>query len=363
MTMSHPRNDFPLSLYKTKVEGLGRKFNLMDPGERREYFEAKVGREISALKDYFANHTFIAYWLGKKNSGKGTYSKLMMEIFGADKITHISVGDLVRRLTEDLKDETKKEELLDYFAKNYRGYISLDEAIQAFLSRDTSSLLPNEFVLTLVKREIDAAPKKTIFIDGFPRNLDQVSYALYFRNLIDYRQDPDIFIAIDIPENVIDERMKYRAVCPICQTPRNLKLLATPEVGYDEAAGQFYLKCDNPACNQARMVSKEGDNLGIEAIRSRLEMDDTLIRKVFSLHGIPKILLRNSIPVENAKDLIDDYEITPGYEYKLNNGQAEVLETPYVVKDDEGIDSYSLLSPPVVVALIKQLHNVLVEKR
>ena len=361
--MSHPRNDFPLSLYQTKVEGLETKFNLMNLEERKEYFHAKVGTEITALQEYFINNTFIAYWLGKKNSGKGTYSKLMMEIFGKDKITHISVGDIVRRLTEDLNDPVKKEELLKYLAEHYRGYISIDEAIAAFLSRDTKSLLPNEFILTLVKREIDLSPKKIIFIDGFPRNLDQVSYSLYFRSLIDYRQDPDIFIAIDIPENVIDERMKYRVVCPTCQTPRSLKLLATPEVGYDTEKDEFYLKCDNPDCNKARMIAKEGDNLGIEAIRERLEMDDVLIKKVFSIHGVAKILLRNSIPVSEADKLIDTYEITPAYEYKLENNQVEVIEKPYIVKDDEGIDSYSLLSPPVVISLIKQLYSILLENK
>lgn len=361
--MSHPRNDFPLSLYQTKVEGLDQKFNIMSPTERQEYFAAKVGKEIKALKEYFENNTFIAYWLGKKNSGKGTYSKLMMEIFGADKISHISVGDLVRRLSSDLIDPEKKENLLKYFSEHYRGYISVEDAVQLFLNRDTASLLPNEFVLTLVKREIDLAPKKIVFLDGFPRTLDQISYALYFRNLIDYRQDPDIFIAIDIPEKVLDERMKSRVVCPICQTPRSLKLLATPEVGYDEAKEEFYLMCDNPNCHNARMVSKEGDNLGIEAIRDRLELDEVLIKKVFSLHGVPKILLRNSIPVEGGKELIDDYEITPAYSYRrLDDGKVETIEGPYIVKDDEGVDSYSLMAPAVVVSLIKQLYSVLVKK-
>jgi len=341
---------------------LTKKFNLMNPADRREYFEAKVGREITALREHFKTDTFIAYWLGKKNSGKGTYSKLMMEIFGADKISHVSVGDIVRRLTADLNDPVKKEELLKYFAAHYRGYISIDEAIAAFLSRDTASLLSNEFILTLVKREIDLSPKKIIFIDGFPRTLDQISYALYFRNLIDYRQDPDVFIAIDIPENVLDERMRARVVCPICQTPRNLKLLATLEVGYDQAKKEFYLMCDNPSCNKARMVAKEGDSLGIEAIRERLELDDVLIRKTFSLHGVPKIMLRNSIPVSAALELIDDYEMTPAYSYQLEGDKVKTIEGPYVVKDDEGIDSYSLMAPAVVISLIKQLYAILIKK-
>jgi len=354
------KDDFPLTLSKTKVAGLDRKFNLSDPGERQEYFMAKAGPEIAKLKDYFSKNTFIAYWLGKKNSGKGTYSKLMREIFGEDKIGHISVGDVVRSVHKDAENETKKKELIEYLEKNYRGYISIDEAVAALLGRDTKTLLPTEFVLTLVKREIDKMPKKTLFIDGFPRELDQVSYSLYFRDLINYREDSDIFIAIDIPESVIDERMKYRVVCPTCQTPRNLKLLATPEVGYDEEGKEFYLKCDNPDCKQARMGAKEGDNLGIESIRKRLELDDKLIAKVFSLHGVPKVLLRNSIPVDEVKELVDDYEITPEYCYELDvDNKVKTIEKPWVIKNDDGQDANSLLSPPVVVSLIKQLANTL----
>lgn len=220
--------------------------------------------------------------------------------------------------------------------------------------------MPTEFILTLVKREIDSMSRKTLFIDGFPRELDQVSYSLYFRDLINYRDDRDIFIAIDIPESVIDERMKYRVVCPKCQTPRNLKLLATKQVGFDKENNNFYLICDDPGCGGARMGAKEGDNLGIETIRKRLELDDKLIDQVFSLHGVPKILLRNSIPVNQAKELVDDYEITPEYYYELDdNNEVVVKERSWVIKDDRGREAHSLLSLPVVVSLIKQLARVL----
>jgi hypothetical protein len=62
--------NFPIE--KTKM-GNDRKFNLSDPKEREEYFKLKCGVEIEKLKGYLNNgHTFIAYLLGKKNSGKGT---------------------------------------------------------------------------------------------------------------------------------------------------------------------------------------------------------------------------------------------------------------------------------------------------
>lgn len=352
--------DFPV--FKTKMEGVTKKFNLSDLNERKEYFQAKAGAEIEKLKKFFdENKTFVAYLLGKKNAGKGTYTKLLMEIFGKDKIAHISVGDIVRDIYTAMENPEEKKKLIEYMHKNYRGYISVEDGINALLGKDQKTLLPNEFIMALVKREISMIGKKTIFLDGFPRNLDQISYALFFKELIDFREDPDIFIAIDIPEAVIDERMKYRAVCPSCHTPRNLKLFTTQEVGFDETTKEFYLKCDNPDCNLAKMSGKEGDNMGIESIRDRLELDEKLINKIFELHGVAKVLLRNAVPVARADELVDDYEITPAYSYEFDETAKKVktVEAPFVVNDDEGVEVYSLLAPPVAVSMIKQLVTVL----
>jgi adenylate kinase family enzyme len=233
--------------------------------------------------------------------------------------------------------------------------------LEIILGRDTKSLLPTEVILALVERQIDTLRGKAIFIDGFPRDLDQISYSLYFRALMGYRDDPDFFVFIDVPEAVMDERIKFRVICPKCQTPRNTRVLATKEVGYDTMAKKFYLICDNPACGGAKMVPKEGDNLGIEAIRSRIEVDDKVMRTLLGLNGIDKIYLRNSVPVKTAKNYVDDYEITPGYRYELDKktGQVKTLEEPWVIKDDAGEKSYSLLPAAVAVGLIKQIASVL----
>lgn len=356
--MKNYEKDFPY--FKTKVEGAAKKFDLSDPAGRKEYFAAKAGAEIAKIKKYLETNTLVAYLLGKKNSGKGTYSKLMKEIFGEDKIGHISVGDIVRDVHAAMEDEQNQAEMMKFLEKNYRGYISIADAVKALLCRGTKTLLPTEFILALIKMEISKMPKKSLFIDGFPRELDQVSYALFFSNLIDYRSDLDVFVAISIPETVLDERMKFRVICPICHTPRNLKLFTTKEAGYDEAKNEFYLKCDNPQCQGARMGAKEGDNLGIETIRERLELDEKLIAKIFTLYGIPKILLRNSLPVKSANQYVDDYEITPEYVYGLDaDNKVKVSQKSWVVKDDEGEDAYSLLAPPVALSLIKQLAKVI----
>ncbi len=354
----HDFASFPV--FKTKVEGSPR-FNLNDPAERKKYFELKMGAELKAMKQYLDDgKTFVALLLGKKNSGKGTYSKLFMEAVGSDRIGHISIGDIVRDAHAMAQTEAGQAELVEFLRKNYRGFHSPEETIDLILGRNQSSLISSELIVGLIKYEISKRPRQALFIDGFPRALDQMSYAMYLKEIIGYRADPDLLVFISLPSSVINERIKYRVICPICKTPRNLKLMATRQAGYDEATKQFYLMCDNPSCNGARMVPKEGDELGIEPIRERLELDDKIMRHLLKLHGIPKVYLRNAIPVDEAADKVDDYEITPGYSYEqASDGSVKINESRWVIKDDEGRDSYSLLPPPIVVALVKQMTKAL----
>lgn len=344
----------------TKVKGLRKTFDLTGPAGRKQYFEAKVGDEIRHLKHYLKSDNFIAYFLGKKNAGKGTYTKLFTEIFGEEKVAHVSVGDLVRDLHKNWSKFSKSQDF-GKLKKLYRGYISFDDAVAALKGRSTKTLLPTEFILALLKLHISKLAGKSLFVDGLPRESDQVSYALYFRDLAGYTDAPDLFILIDIPESVIDERIKYRVVCPICQTSRNIKLLITSNVGYDENKGEFYLVCDNPTCKGARMEKKEGDELGLSPIRQRLVKDEEIIKIAFNLHGIPKILLRNHVAAAEAKKYFDEYELTPEYvlNWDANRKKVTVVEKPWTVKDDNGVESNSLLAPPVVVALIKQLVEAL----
>lgn len=362
--------EFPV--FKTKVAGLGEKFMLEDPAERRRYFQAKAGSEIEKLRLFLEKNTFVAFLLGPKNSGKGTYIKLFMEAVGTEHLAHISVGDTVRAAKKAAEDPAARAELESFLRKKYRGFGSVEEVIKGVTDWSVKTLLSTEGILALVEWQVDQIGRKAIFIDGFPRSLDQVSLALYFRALVGYRDDPDFFVFIDVPEAVIDERMKYRVICPECQTPRNPKLLRTKEVGYDEPNKEFYLLCDNPACSgfgKTRLVGKKGDELGIEAIRDRLEADQKVMATLLELQGVPKVYLRNSVPAGTAKELVDDYELTPAFRYELEGGKVnpalagkggvKVIEEPWTIKDENGAEAYSLLPPPVVLALIKQTAQVL----
>lgn len=351
--------EFPI--FKTKIPNDTKTFSLEDPEHRRAYFLHKAQPEIEFIKDYLKSGTFVAFLLGKKNSGKGTYSKLFMEAVGKERVAHLSVGDIVRAAHHEAEDESTQGALVEFLKKRYRGPVSVPKVIDIIVGRDTVTLLPTEVILALVEREIDRVGRKAVFIDGFPRSLDQVSLSLYLRALMGYRDDPDFFVFLNVANSVIDERIKNRVICPICKTPRSLKLLRTKEAGYDEIKKEFYLKCDNPECSGARMVPKEGDELGIAPIKDRIMMDDKISDTLVQMEGIQKILLRNVIPAVTALDYVDQYELTPAYKYAWDEATktVNISEEPWTVKDDNGVESNSLLPAGVVLGLIKNTARVL----
>lgn len=383
MRLTDIKYKYDKSVVSTKVKGVNRRYNLVDPKERRLYFNAKVGDEIVKLREYLKKNSFIVYLLAPKMAGKGTYTKMLAEILGENLFAHVSVGDLVRAAHKNFEDDGKKSEIYQYAKENYRGFLTLDEAFDALLGRTTKKLLPTEFILTLIKHEIDKLDGKTIFLDGFPRKVDQVSYSLYFRDLINYRNDPDVFLLINIPIGVIDARIKMRRICPNCKTSRNLQLYVTSKIQFadsykigsiSDSTGSFknrgksvdmndvQLICDNSACDGYVMVSKEGDDKGIENIAGRIINDFELMGMARQMYGVKRIELYNAVKKVDVKDLVDDYELTEEYYYEESAGKLVVKTKPFSIREKivkEGkvseIEYISLLPPPVVVQLIRQL--------
>ncbi|MCX6760365.1 MAG: hypothetical protein NTW46_03425, partial [Candidatus Nealsonbacteria bacterium] len=120
--------NFPI--LKTKIEGDSKKFDLTDFNQRQEYFKHKVGPEIKKIREYLDNNTFVAYLMGKKSSGKGTYSKMLKEVVAPDKIEHFSIGDMIREFDSVVADPEKKKELVLFLEKNYRGFVPLEDIVK-----------------------------------------------------------------------------------------------------------------------------------------------------------------------------------------------------------------------------------------
>lgn len=342
-------------------------FDLNSASDRTKYFNTHVKKEIEEIKEYLDNNTFVGFLLAKKSAGKGTYSKMFQEVIGQDRVVTISVGDLVREVHARISEDAEyKEGLMKKVSETYRGYISLEESLDAFISRDQSKLIPSEFILALVKEKIGEFPNKAVFIDGFPRGMDQITYALYFRQIMNLRPDPDFFVLINVPETIIESRIKSRVICPLCNTSRNIKLLPTEFTKYNNETKEVELLCDNSACEgykKTSLVRKEGDEMGIEPIRDRLKNDGELIEKALQLHGIPKVVLNNAVNV-TEKSQYQNYEITPEYYYEVDESTGNVVtkEKPWVINDDSGQEVISLVAAPVVLSMIKQIHKIVVPK-
>ncbi len=358
-------SDFPIFNSKALSKGQAI-YNLLDPVDRQKYYHDKLGQKIDEVKEYLEHGSFVGYMLAKKQAGKGVYSKMIEEILGPERFVHISVGDVVRSVHNEVSTPEGESALKKYLQTTYRGYLSIDDAISALKNRSQDKVsIPTEFLLAILKREIAKVGKKALFIDGLPRTLDQISYSLYFRDLINFRDDPDFFVVIDVPMAIIDARMKNRVVCPICQTSRSLLFSPTSFVKLDMETGDYYFLCDNTYCSgygKTRYVQKDGDLAGTNSIADRLQQDQDLIDKALSLQGIDKILLRSATPLSVAKDNLEDYEIQKMCSYKggEDGKDAEVITSDWVFKDDAGVDCCTAFGAVCAITIFSQIYDIVI---
>lgn len=361
--MLNQANTLNIPFFNSKKYPVSRSFDLNDPVDRKLYFKERLGSKIEEIKTFLDDNTFIGYMLAKKQAGKSTYAKMFEEIVGFERFQHISVGDVIRNVHTEISSGVGRHSVEEYLEKNHRGFLSVEEAIKALENREHGALLPSELILTLVKMEIDKIGKKALFIDGLPRNLDQISYSLYFRALVNYRDDPDFFILIDVPEDLIDMRMKGRRVCNLCKTSKNTTLNPSKFVVYDEKTSEYLFLCDNESCKGYKkevLVAKEGDQLGKESIRGRLDSEGELMGVANSLQGIPKVLIRNTISVEESGKYVDDFEISPSFRYEGKGEEVKIIREPLVVTGDDGVKCHSLSGACIVVSMVDQIHKILI---
>ncbi len=124
-------------------------------------------------------------FLGAPGSGKGTAAS---RIAPKRNIPHISTGDLFR-------ENIKKETLIGAEAKKYI---------------ERGELVPDEIVIEILKKRIQQKDCQNGFIlDGFPRTISQ---AEKLSKLIDI----DIVININVPKEIIIQRLSSRITCKEC---------------------------------------------------------------------------------------------------------------------------------------------------
>ena len=146
--------------------------------------------------------------LGAPGAGKGTQAQFLSRHFG---IPQISTGDMLRAAIAE-GSELGKE------AQKYM---------------DAGQLVPDEVIIGLVRERITQPDCASGFLlDGFPRTVAQAD-ALKTAGI-----DIDAVIEIDVPDEVIVERLSGRRVHPASGRTYHIKYNPPKQDGVDDETGE-----------------------------------------------------------------------------------------------------------------------------
>jgi adenylate kinase len=138
--------------------------------------------------------------VGVQGCGKGTQAKMLVDDFG---LVHISTGDL------------------------FRWHIGSHTKLGGRITRIVASgeLVPDDLVQDMMRERLDQHDWSFGFIlDGFPRNVTQARFFVE-------RYDVDAVVVIDVPDQVVLDRIMNRRLCKDCG--RDFNLLFSPPVKPD----------------------------------------------------------------------------------------------------------------------------------
>ena len=169
--------------------------------------------------------------LGPPGAGKGTQAKMIAARY---EIPHISTGDIFRA---NIKEGTE-----------------LGNKAKAFM--DQGLLVPDELTLELIMDRFSKDDCRNGYVlDGFPRTIPQAEELT--KALAAAGEDIDYAIDIEVPDEVIVERMGGRRVCPKCGASYHVTNVPPKKEGIcDNCGGPLIQRPDdNEAALKVRLTN------------------------------------------------------------------------------------------------------------
>ena len=169
----------------------------------------------------------IVILLGAPGSGKGTVAGKL----AADNanLKHVSSGDLLRGAVAKGTEAGKQ-------AKSFM---------------EAGRLVPDALIATMIKDVVaETTGDVTMLLDGFPRNLAQAK-------ILDEMGAPvKSAVLIDVPDEIIQDRIAGRRTCPKCKAGYHVKNLPPKVEGICDVCGEKLTirKDDNPDTVKDRLV-------------------------------------------------------------------------------------------------------------
>jgi adenylate kinase len=166
--------------------------------------------------------------LGKQGAGKGTQSVRLADHYG---VQHLSTGDLFRAAVAE--------------------GTAVGNEVQHYL--DTGELVPDDIVIRVVDDCFTGrGPLSTggFVLDGFPRTLVQakeLERVLANRPL-------DLVLDIDVPTEIVLDRIAGRRVCESCGTTYHVNFPPTHDWTCDNCGGRVVQRADDTEESVARRL-------------------------------------------------------------------------------------------------------------
>jgi adenylate kinase len=161
---------------------------------------------------------------GAPGAGKGTYSSRLQAKLGVDVI---AMGDIFR---ESVKQNS-----------------ALGKKVKSFVEK--GALVPDDVVVEVLKERLSRVPKgKGFLLDGFPRTIDQANTLEGITNI-------DVILLLDVPDEIIIQRLSSRRICKKCGEVYNIRFLKPKVEGVcDKCGGELYQRSDdNPEVIKNRL--------------------------------------------------------------------------------------------------------------
>ena len=167
--------------------------------------------------------------MGAPGAGKGTQAAILHERLG---IPHISTGDMFRKAVSE-------STVLGLEAKRYM---------------DSGNLVPDEVTIGIVRERLaEADCKKGFMLDGFPRTVGQAE--ALDEILKELHLELDTVLEIDVPFEILTERITGRRLCKACGATYHVKFHPPLHEGVCDKDGEalYQRKDDNKETVQNRL--------------------------------------------------------------------------------------------------------------
>ena len=158
--------------------------------------------------------------LGPPGAGKGTQAAVIKDKYS---IAHVSTGDILR---ENVKKGT-----------------SLGKEAKSFM--DSGKLVPDELIIAMVRDRLKNTDcVKGFLLDGFPRTVSQAEALDHL--LSNLEVNLDAVILLDVPDDVVIERLSGRRICRRCGTIYHVNFNPSADGSVcDRCGGEIYQRDDD----------------------------------------------------------------------------------------------------------------------